>query len=69
MSLWSLHVSKHVEKKPKGQYREFLTLRQLSETPDLEKKCQISYKKKVILTPWYLDVLYDLELNKLHFFG
>ena len=46
LSLWSLHVSKHVEKKPKGQYREFLTLRQLSETPDLEKKCQISYKKK-----------------------
>ena len=46
MSLWSLHVSKHVEKKPKGQYREFLTLRQLSETPDLEKKCQISYQKK-----------------------
>ena len=46
MSLWSLHVSKHVEKKPKGQYREFLTLRQMSETPDLEKKCQISSKKK-----------------------
>ena len=26
-------------------------------------------QKKVILTPWYLDVLYDLELNKLYFFG
>ena len=47
LSLWSLHVSKHVEKKPKGQYREFLTLRQMSETPDFEKKCQISSKKKL----------------------
>ena len=39
-------MTKPVEYKPWSEYQEFLTLRQQTETPDLEKKIVKFHKKK-----------------------